>query len=90
MSDPLIPKLKSLIVEALSLEDVQPEDIGDDDPLFGEGLGLDSIDGLELVMTVEKEFQIKIGNSEESRKALHSVAVLAAFIRTQQEAAAAE
>jgi len=86
MPDPLIQKLKILIVEALSLDDVKPEDIGDDDPLFGEGLGLDSIDGLELVMTVEKEFQIKIGNSEESRKALHSVAVLADFIRAQQQA----
>jgi acyl carrier protein len=86
MSDPLIQQLKTLIVEALSLDDVKPDDIGDDDPLFGEGLGLDSIDGLELVMTVEKTFQIKIGNSEESRKALHSVAVLAAYIRSQQQA----
>jgi acyl carrier protein len=86
MSDPLIQQLKTLIVEALSLDDVKPDDIGDDDPLFGEGLGLDSIDGLELVMTVEKAFQIKIGNSEESRKALHSVAVLAAYIRSQQQA----
>jgi acyl carrier protein len=84
MADPLHEKLKLLMIEALSLEDVRAGDIDDDEPLFGEGLGLDSIDGLELVMTVEKEFGVEIGNSEQSRKALHSVAVLARFIREQK------
>ncbi len=88
MADNLTEQLKHLIVDALSLDDVKPDDIGDDDPLFGEGLGLDSIDGLELVMTVEKEFSIRIGNSEESRKALQSVSVLADYIRAAQAAKA--
>lgn len=88
MAENLTEQLKYLIVDALSLDDVKPGDIGDDDPLFGEGLGLDSIDGLELVMTVEKKFNIRIGNSEESRKALQSVSVLADYIRAAQAAKA--
>ena len=81
MSNDLNLELKKLIVEALDIEDLNPEDIGDDDPLFGSGLELDSIDGLELVLLLEKEYGVKIGSSEESREALKSVNVLADFIR---------
>lgn len=82
MSDPLIARLKVLIIETLKLDDVRPEDIPDDEPLFGSPrFGLDSIDALELVLKLEKEFGIKIGSSEESRRALATVAGLAAFIR---------
>ncbi|MBI4624676.1 MAG: acyl carrier protein [Verrucomicrobia bacterium] len=82
MTDPLIARLKVLIVETLRLEDVRAEDIFDDEPLFGSSrFGLDSIDALELVVRLEKEFGIKIGSSEESRRALSSVSALAAFIR---------
>ena len=85
MSDPLVARLKTLIVETLKLDDVRPEDIPDNEPLFGSPqFGLDSIDALELVLKLEKEFGVKIGSSEESRKALASVNALAAYIRTTQ------
>jgi len=73
--------LKHLIVGTLRLEDIEPEAIPDDEPLIGGGLSLDSVDALELVVRLEKEFGIKIGSSEESRSALASIAGLAAFIR---------
>ncbi len=81
MGDPLKSRLKQLIVATLKLEDVTPEAIADDAPLIGSGLSLDSIDALELVVAVEKEFGVKIASSEESRAALASVAHLAASIR---------
>jgi acyl carrier protein len=87
MPDPLIPRLKQLIVTTLKLEDVSPADLPDDEPLIGSGLNLDSIDALELVVTLEKEFGIKISSSEESRQALASVAALAAFIRSRADPA---
>lgn len=81
MSDPLLAKLKTLVVETLRLEDVVASEIPDDEPLIGGGLSLDSIDALELVVRLEKEFGIKISSSEESRTALASIQSLAAFIR---------
>lgn len=87
MSDPLSARLKVLIVELLRLEGVRPEEIQDDDPLVGSGLSLDSVDILELVLKIEKDYGIKIGSSEESRRALASVASLAAFIRERADPA---
>ncbi|MEO6876031.1 MAG: phosphopantetheine-binding protein [Opitutaceae bacterium] len=87
MPDPLKSKLKQLIVSTLKLEDVKPEDLADDEPLIGSGLNLDSIDALELVVTLEKEFGIKIKSSEESREALGSIAHLAEFIRARADPA---
>ncbi|HMD60022.1 MAG TPA: phosphopantetheine-binding protein [Opitutaceae bacterium] len=81
MADPLTARLKQLIVETLHLEDIAPASIPDDEPLIGGGLSLDSIDALELVVRLEKEFGIKIESSEEARRALASVAALAAYIR---------
>jgi acyl carrier protein len=81
MPDPLIARLKQLIVETLRLEDIAPADIPDSEPLVGGGLSLDSIDALELVVRLEKEFGIKIASSEEARAAMASVASLAAYIR---------
>jgi len=86
MSDLLTARLKILIVETLKLDDVRPEDIPDDEPLFGSPrFGLDSIDALELVVRLEKEFGIKISSSEESRAALASIKALAAFIRERAD-----
>ena len=82
MSDPLVLRLKQLIIATLKLEGVGPDDIPGDESLIGSPrLGLDSLDALELVLAVEKEFGVKIGNSEESRQALASVNTLAAFLR---------
>lgn len=83
MADPLIARIKQLIVETLKLEDITPEQIKDDEALIGSGLSLDSIDALELVVKLEKEFGFKVASSEESRQALASVASLAAFIRSR-------
>lgn len=89
MTDPLNAQLKVLIVDTLKLTDVRPEDIPDDEPLFGSPrFGLDSIDALELVVRLEKEFTVKISNAEESRRALSSVGALADFIRTRRMASA--
>ena len=85
MSDALTLRLKTLIVATLKLDGVRPEDIPDDEPLIGTTrFGLDSVDALELVLALEKEFGVKIGSSEESRKALTSVNSLAAFLRASQ------
>lgn len=83
MPDPLFFRLKQLIVDTLKLEDVPATEIADDEPLIGAGLNLDSIDALELVVRLEKEFGIKIANSEEARAALASVARLADYIRAR-------
>ncbi|HEY5228584.1 MAG TPA: phosphopantetheine-binding protein [Opitutaceae bacterium] len=85
MPDPLLTRLKHLIVETLHLEDIAPADIPDDEPLVGGGLSLDSIDALELVVRLEKEYGIKISSSEEARSALSSVGSLASFIRERAD-----
>jgi acyl carrier protein len=85
MADSLKPHLKKLLVRTLRLEDVTPEQIADDEPLIGSGLALDSIDALELVVTLEKEFGIKIASSEQSRQALATVQSLADFIRANAD-----
>lgn len=83
MNDPLPLKLKTLIIATLKLDGIQPEDIPGDEPLIGSPrFGLDSIDALELVLVIEKEFGVKIGSSEESRQALASVDALAAYLRS--------
>ena len=84
MSDSLSLRLKNLIITTLKLDDIRPEDIPDDEPLIGSPrFGLDSIDALELVLALEKEFGVKIGSSEESRQALATVNTLAAYLRAR-------
>lgn len=72
--------LKRLIIESLHLEGMSPDMIDTDQPLFGEGLGLDSVDALELVVAMEKEFGIKIRSDEISPDAFSSVGHLSRFI----------
>ena len=72
--------LKRQLIEALNLEGMQAEDIDDNAPLFGEGLGLDSIDILELIVLLEREYGIKITSPQEGKKVFQSVAVMANYI----------
>ena len=77
-------ELKRLIVEALVLEDIAPEEIETDAPLFVEGLGLDSIDALELAMALEERFGVKIEDDpDENRRIFASVRSLAEFVNSQ-------
>ena len=73
-------KIKRMIVEELNIEDVAPHEIEDDEPLFDKKLGLDSIDAVELVFQIEKNFGVGIKDMKEGRPALQSVNTLAAFI----------
>jgi acyl carrier protein len=77
-------ELKAKIIESLKLQDITPEQIDDDAPLFGTGLGLDSIDALELVVLLEKDYGIVIKDIEEGRPAFRSVKTLAEFIATKR------
>ena len=76
--------LKQQIIEALNLEDIRPEDIEDDAPLFGEGLGLDSIDALELFVMLDKQYGIKLQNKEEGKKVFRSVNTMAEYIQANR------
>ena len=77
-------QLKQQIIEELKLEDLKPEDIKDDAPLFGDGLGLDSIDALELVILLEKYHGVKITDEETGKKALASIDTMAQFIMEEK------
>lgn len=82
----LVDEIKDLIIESLELEDVNPEDIDENSPLFVEGLGLDSIDALELGMALKKKYNLVIDkNSEENKKHFYSVKSIADFIEKQRE-----
>jgi len=83
--DELILKLKNEIIEVLNLEDVKPEDIDENAPLFGEGLGLDSIDALELIVLMEKEYGIKLNDPNQGKDIFKSVKVMAEFITSQKK-----
>ena len=85
MNMELEEQIKHLIINSLELEDISIDDIVDDEPLFGEGLGLDSIDALELGMALKKEFDLNLSkNKEENRKYFYSVKTIADFVRKQQ------
>jgi acyl carrier protein len=76
----LSEKLKTILIEELNLEDIRAEDIEDDAPLFGEGLELDSLDAVELVVQVQKHFGVEIKDMEEGRMAFQSITALRHFI----------
>ncbi|SDX04049.1 phosphopantetheine-binding protein [Aequorivita viscosa] len=73
-------ELKAKIIEQLNLEDVSVAEIADDDPLFGDGLGLDSIDALELIVMLDKDYGIRLSDPKEGRKIFESVEVMASYI----------
>ncbi len=75
--------LKKQIIEELNLQDIKPEGIDDDAPLFGEGLGLDSIDALELVVLMEKYHGVKILDETVGKKALASISAMAEYIQEE-------
>ncbi len=73
-------ELKAKIIEQLNLEDVSVDEIADDDSLFGDGLGLDSIDALELIVMLDKDYGIKLSDPKEGRKIFESIEVMADYI----------
>lgn len=78
--DELKHQLKQQIIEVLSLEEITPEDIVDSEPLFGEGLGLDSIDALELIVLMEKNYGIRLNNPAEGKAIFASLDTMADYI----------
>lgn len=77
-------ELKSKIVEVLNLEDISVEDIQDNDALFGDGLGLDSIDALELIVLLDKDYGIKLMDPKEGKAIFESIETMAQYITTHR------
>jgi acyl carrier protein len=82
----LMANLKGQIIEALNLKHLKPEDIGDEQPLFVDGLGLDSIDALELIVLMRQHYNIKISDPQEGPQIFQSVRSMAEYIKTHQTA----
>ena len=76
----LIKELKEEIIEALNLKEMTPEDIDENDALFGDGLGLDSIDALELIVLLDKKYGIKLANPAEGKAIFKSIATIADYV----------
>jgi acyl carrier protein len=76
----LMYKLKEQVIERLNLKDLKPENIGDDQPLFVEGVGLDSIDALELIVLLQQEYNIKLSNAADGPRVFHSIRTIADYI----------
>ncbi|HBG87486.1 MAG TPA: acyl carrier protein [Marinilabiliaceae bacterium] len=85
MSIDLREKLKGELIEQLNLEDISPADIESSAALFGDGLGLDSIDALEIIVLLEKEYGIKISDPSAGKEAMASIDSLAAFIEKNRK-----
>ncbi len=81
----LIQTLKEQLIEALNLEETTPGDIGDDMPLFGDGLGLDSIDALEIIILLEKKYGVRLENSADAKPVFYSVRTLAEYIEKNRK-----
>lgn len=82
--DKLMHDLKTQIIEQLNLQDKKPEDIGDDEALFKEGLGLDSIDALELIVLMQQNYKIKLANPDDGPKVFQSIRTMATYISEHQ------
>ena len=76
--------LKEQIIDQLNLQDTKPEDIGDDQSLFADGLGLDSIDALELIFIMQQNYNVKLAKPEDGPKVFRSISSMADFIISQQ------
>jgi len=85
MSEELVGKVKQMIIDALRIEGMSPDEIDSDAPLFGEGLGLDSIDALQLVVAMEKEFGVVVPDAATGSKVFASVRAMAAFIAENRQ-----
>jgi len=85
MSDELIPKVKQMIIDALRIDGMEADEIDCDAPLFGEGLGLDSIDALQLVVAMEKDFGVVVPDAATGTKVFASVRAMAAYIAENQK-----
>ena len=83
MSD-LKEELKAKLIDQLNLEDVSVSDIADNDSLFGDGLGLDSIDALELIVMLDKDYGIRLSDPKEGRKIFESIQVMADYIEAHR------
>jgi acyl carrier protein len=82
--DELILELKNEIIKVLNLEGIKPEDIADDDELFGDGLGLDSIDALELIVLLEKNYGIKLKDPAQGKEIFKSVRTMAEYVQANR------
>lgn len=76
----LIKELKEEIIKVLNLDEITPDDIDENAPLFGDGLGLDSIDALELIVMLEKNYGIKLQDPSKGKEIFQSIAVMADFV----------
>jgi acyl carrier protein len=85
--DNLKEKLKEQIIERLNLKNLKPTDIGDDQPLFVEGIGLDSIDALELIVLLQQEYNIKLSNAEDGPRVFHTIRTMADYITANSQPA---
>ena len=83
--DELKEEIKKVIISSLQLEDIKPENIVDSEPLFGEGLGLDSIDALEIIVLLEKNYGIRLANASEGKEIFKSVRTIAAYVAANRK-----
>ena len=88
--DKLLRELRALVIEAVGLDDIEPEELAFDEPLFGEALGLDSIDALDIAMGLEKQFDVKVTPEVATAETFHSLETLAVLVETLRTRAPAE
>ncbi|HTD40076.1 MAG TPA: phosphopantetheine-binding protein [Mucilaginibacter sp.] len=82
--DKLMTELKEQIAAQLKMKNIKPEDIGDDEPLFGAGLGFDSLDVLELIVLLKQKYKLRVTNAEDGQKVFRSVRTMAEYITANQ------
>jgi acyl carrier protein len=83
--DEIVSRLQALIIERLNLEGMTPEQLDPNAPLFGEGLGLDSIDSIELIVLLDREYGVKINDPKEGREIFKSVRTMAEYVQAHRQ-----